>query len=163
MFTFETTKTTSFAPPELEGEYKLTIKGRHMKMTKVDDGIKARATCNKTDDWNLVDGINTCLGRIQEKKKDTDKIKVGDKVEVVDSTCKYPNYVEWVVKNVRDKRDVACFANGSIDNLFNDVGVVVAVAPHECDEYGGDLAYVRFESGKIQRCYLFDVTGLKKI
>lgn len=35
MFTFEATKTTPFAPSELEGEYKLTIKGRHMKMTKL--------------------------------------------------------------------------------------------------------------------------------
>ncbi len=109
MFTFEATKPTPFAPPELEGEYKLTIKGRHMKMTKVDNGIKTRATCNKTDDWNLVDGINTCLGRIQEKKKDADKIKVGDRVKVIDSTLKYPNYVEWVVKNVSGKNGYCPF------------------------------------------------------
>lgn len=161
MFTFEATKTTPFAPPELEGEYKLTIKGRHMKMTKVDDGIKARATCNKTDDWNMVDGINTCLGRIQEKKRWANKIKVGDKVKVVDSKCKYPNYVEWVVKNVRDKRDVACFANGSTDNLSGKNGFVVAVAPHgDIDE---DIAYVQFEIGGLTRCYLFDMDGLKKI
>ena len=160
MFTFEATKTTPFAPPELEGEYNLTIKGRHMKMTKVDDGIKARATCNKTDDWNMVDGINTCLGRIQAKKKDADKIKVGDKVKVVASTYKYPNYVEWAVKNVENKTDVACFVNGGIADLTGMTGVVVAVAPHE---YGGDLAYIRFKSGKLQRCYLFDVDGIKKI
>lgn len=74
------------------------------------------------------------------KKKDADKIKVGDKVEVVDSKCKYPNYVGWVVKNVWDKKDVACFANGSIENLSDKIGVVVAVAPHgDIDE---DIAYV---------------------
>lgn len=160
MFTFEATKTTPFAPPELEGEYKLTIKGRHMKMTKVDDGIKARATCNKTDDWNMVDGINTCLGRIQGKKKCADKIKVGDKVKVVDSTCKYPNYVEWVVKNVENKVDVACFANGSQDDLTRMTGVVIAVAPHK---YGNHLVYVRIENGMMPRCYLFNMDGLKKI
>ena len=160
MFTFEATKPTPFAPPELEGEYKLTIKGRHMKMTKVDNGIKTRATCNKTDDWNLVDGINTCLGRIQEKKKDADKIKVGDRVKVIDSTLKYPNYVEWVVKNVSGKMDIARFANGSREDLSSKVGVVIAVAPHQ---YGGDLIYVQFEIGGMKRCYLFDLKGLKKI
>lgn len=150
MFTFEVTRTKPFAPPELEGEYKLTIKGRKMKMSKVDDGIKARVTCNKTDDWNLVDGINTCLNRIQSKKKNADKIKVGDKVEVVNSKCKYPNYVECVVKNVWDKKDVACFANGSTDNLSGKNGFVVAATPHgDIDE---DIAYVQF-----------DIGGLKKI
>lgn len=160
MFTFEATKTTPFAPPELEGEYKLTIKGRHMKMAKVDDGIKAQATCNKTDDWNMVDGINTCLGRIQEKKKDADKIKVGDRVRVVDSQRKYPNYVEWVVKNVSGRMEVACFANGSTEDLGGKIGVVLAVAPHQ---YGGDLIYTQFEIGGMKRCYLFDLNGLKKI
>lgn len=157
MFTFEVTRTKPFAPSELEGEYKLTIKGRKMKMEKLDDGIKVRATCNKTDDWNMVDGINTCLGRIQEKKKDADKIKVGDKVKVVDSACKYPNYVEWVVKNVDNKKDVACFAHGSMDNLNGKDGVVVAIAPHD---NGDNIAYVRMRDG---RCFLFAMNGLKKI
>lgn len=121
MFTFEATKTTPFASPELEGEYKLTIKGRHIKMTKVDDVIN-----------------------IQEKKKDADKIKVGDKVKVVASTYRYPNYVEWVVK----------------EDLTGMTGVVVAIFPHQ---YGGDLIYTQFEIGGMKRCYLFDLNGLKKI
>ena len=160
MFTFEVTRTKPFAPSELEGEYKLTIKGRKMKMEKLDGGIKVRATCNKMDNWNMVDGINVCLDRIQEKKKDADKIKVGDKVKVVDSTYKYPNYVEWVVKNVWDKTDVACFANGSTADLSGKTGVVIAIAPHQ---YGGDLIYTQFGIGGMKRCYLFNVKGLKKI
>ena len=159
MFTFEATKTTPFAPPELEGEYKLTIKGRHMKMTKVDDGIKARATCNKTDDWNMVDGINTCLGRIQEKKKDADKIKVGDKVWVVNSGEKYPNYVDWVIKNVEDKVDIARFAYHDRRKLNDETGKVVAVAPHNHIDKDCLLAYVQI--GEL--CYLFNMNGLKKI
>lgn len=143
MFTFEATKTTPFAPLELEGEYKLTIKGRHMKMTKVDDGI------------------NTCLGRIQEKKKDADKIKVGDEVKVVNSKSKFSNYIDWVIKNVEDKRDVALFANNSRENINGEIGVVIAIAPHSNGK--ADIAYVRFGSGVLQRCYLFDMDGLKKI
>lgn len=157
MFTFEATKTTPFAPPELEGEYKLTIKGRHMKMTKMDDGIKARATCNKTDDWNMVDGINVCLERVKAKQDAAKEIKVGDRVVVLDSGRKFPNYVEWVVKNVDNKRDVARFAYGSRDNLNGKDGVVVTIAPHD---NGDNIAYVRMGN---DRCFLFDMHGLKKI
>ena len=159
MFTFEATKTTPFAPPELEGEYKLTIKGRHMKMVKVDDGIKARATCNKTDDWNLVDGINTCLERMKAKKDVAKKIKVGDRVEVVDSGCKYPNYIEWVIKNVEDKADIARFAYQDRRKLNGKTGKVIAVAPHNHIDKDWFLAYVQI--GEL--CYLFNMDGLKKI
>lgn len=157
MFTFEVTRTKPFAPPELEGEYKLTIKGRKMKMEKLNDGIKVRATCNKTDDWNMIDGINVCLDRVKAKQNAAKEIKVGDMVRVVDSVYKYPNYVKWVVKNVDNKNDVACFANGSRDNLDGKDGVVVAIAPHD---NGDNIAYVRMRDG---RCFLFAMDGLKKI
>lgn len=161
MFTFEATKTTPFAPPELEGEYKLTIKGRHMKMTKMDDGIKARATCNKTDDWNMVDGINTCLGRIQEKKKDADKIKVGDKVQVIDSGKSYSAYIDWVLTNISKRTDIVrfcydvCAKNGTI-------GTVRYVAPHGI-EPNRMLAYIRVADYTGDKYYLIDTAGLKKI
>lgn len=158
MFAFEVTRTTPFAPPELEGEYKLTIKGRHMKMTKVDEGIKARATCNKTDDWNMVNGINTCLGRIKAKQDAAKEIKVGDKVQVVDSDEKYPNYIDWVIKNVEDKVDIARFAYHDRRKLDGRNGFVVAVAPHS-DGNTEQLAYVRIG----EDCYLFNMRGLKKI
>lgn len=157
MFTFEVTRTKPFAPSELEGEYKLTIKGRKMKMEKLDDGIKVQATCNKTDDWNMVDGINVCLDRMKAKQDAAKEIKVGDIVQVVNSCCKYPKYVEWVVKNVDNKKDVACFAHGSMDNLNGKDGVVVAISPHD---NGDNIAYVRMRDG---RRFLFAMDGLKKI
>lgn len=110
LFSFEMEKSTPYAPKELEGEYKLVINGRKMQLTKVDDGIKTHATCNKTDNWNMVDGINTCLERIKDKKKDA-AIKVGDKVKVVDEDCNYPHYIDWVVKNVKDPIEIARFVN----------------------------------------------------
>ena len=100
MFAFEVTRSKPFAPPELEGEYKLTIKGRNMKMEKLDDGIKARATCNKMDDWNMVDGINVCLERVKAKQDAAKEIKVGDKVKVVDNGESYSAYADWVDAHV---------------------------------------------------------------
>lgn len=162
MFTFEAIKTTPFAPSELEGEYKLTIKGRHMKMTKVDDGIKARATCNKTDDWNLVDGINTCLSRIQEKKKN-ETIKVGDEVEVVDEGENYCAYADWVATNVPNRADIARFAYGHPARNGTH-GIVCYIAPHS-DFHKRTLAYIKVDDEEFgeHRCYLLNVKGLKKI
>lgn len=161
MFTFEVTRTTPFAPPEMEGEYKLTINGRHMKMTKVDEGIKARATCNKTDDWNMVDGINTCLGRIKDKQDKAKEIKVGDKVQVVDNGESYSAYADWVVANVvsRNAAVRSCYG-GYIGN--GAIGTVLCIAPH--GKIDRTLAYIQIDDNLGEKkCYLMDIAGLKKI
>ena len=70
MFSLEVEKATPYAPKELNGEYRLVINGRKMRVEKLDDGEKARATCHKLDNWNMVDGINLCLERIADKKRE---------------------------------------------------------------------------------------------
>ena len=161
LFSFEMEKSTPYAPKELEGEYKLVINGRKMRLTKVDDGIKTHATCNKTDNWNMVDGINTCLERIKDKKKDA-AIKVGDKVEVVSEGRNYPHYIDWVVRNIKDPIEIARFVNCDNQKLNGRIGKVLAIAP-----WGGGsvttLAYVQIEDGGVDKNYLIDVKGLKKI
>ena len=161
LFSFEMEKSTPYAPKELEGEYKLVINGRKMRLTKADDGTKARATCNKTDNWNMVDGINTCLERIKQKKDDM-AIKVGDKVEVVDEGRNYSHYVDWVVKNIKDPIEIARFVNCEGQKLNGRVGKVLAVAPWS-NGSNNVLAYVQTESGNVYRNYLIGVKGLKKI
>lgn len=54
MFSFEVEKSTPYAPKELNGEYRLVINGRKMRVEKLDDGTKARATCHKADNCNSV-------------------------------------------------------------------------------------------------------------
>ena len=73
MFSLDVEKATPYAPKELNGEYRLVINGRKMSVEKLDDGEKARATCHKLDNWNMVDGINLCLGRLADKKKERTK------------------------------------------------------------------------------------------
>lgn len=161
MFAFEVTRSKPFAPPELEGEYKLTIKGRKMKMEKLDDGIKVRATCNKTDDWNIVEGISVCLQRMKAEQDAAKEIKVGDKVKVVDNGKQYTGYADWVAKNVKSRTDVARFCY-SRDIPNGTVGTVICIAPHGIT--GETLVYIKamdeeFDYG----CYLMDIAGLKKI
>lgn len=158
LFSFEMEKSTPYAPKELEGEYKLVINGRKMRLTRVDDGTKARATCNKTDNWNMVDGINTCLERIKQKKED-EVIKVGDEVKVVDMGKGYRDYVDWVVENVRNVYDVARYVNGEIAHN-GAIGKVVAIAPHGVNDR--TLAYI-ITNDYEPKGYVINVTGLKKI
>lgn len=161
LFSFEMEKSTPYAPKELEGEYKLVINGRKMQLTKVADGIKTHATCNKTDNWNMVDGINICLERMNDKKKYT-AIKVGDTVEVIDEGRNYPHYVDWVVRNVKDPVEIARFVNCDNQKLNGRVGKVLAIA-----SWGGGsvrtLAYVQIKDKDADKNYLIDVKGLKKI
>ena len=77
MFSLEVEKATPYAPKELNGEYRLVINGRKMRVEKLDDGEKARATCHKLDNWNMVDGINLCLERIADKKSKSHLPQVG--------------------------------------------------------------------------------------
>lgn len=161
MFAFEVMRSKPFAPPELEGEYKLTIKGRQMKMEKLDDGIKVRATCNKTDDWNMVDGINVCLERVKAKQDAAKEIKVGDKVQVVDNGKQYTGYADWVANNIKNRADVARFCY-SCEIPNGTKGTVVCIAPHGIT--GETLAYVKTMNEEFDYgCYLMDVRGLKKI
>lgn len=132
-----------------------------MRLTKVADGIKSHATCNKTDNWNMVNGIDTCLERIKDKKEDA-AIKVGDKVEVVDEVYNYPHYVGWVVKNIKDPLEIARFVNCANQKLDGCFGTVLAIAPWD---NGSDnmLAYVRMGCNNVYKNYLIGVKGLKKI
>lgn len=162
MFTFEVTRSKPFAPPELEGEYKLTIKGRQMKMEKLDDGIKVRATCNKTDDWNMVDGINVCLERVKAKQDAAKEIKVGDVVEVIDGGKGYSGYVDWVTAHVDSPKDAVRFMY-SCDVPNGVVGTVRYMAPHNIAR-NTMLAYVEVRTATHENgFYLMDVKGLKKI
>lgn len=160
MFSFEMERSQPYAPKELEGEYKLVVNGRKMRLTKVSDGTKTRATCNKTDNWNMARGISTCLERIKDKKAAAE-IKVGDKVEIVDEGLNYPYYASWVVKNIKDPLEIARFVNCGDQKLNGLIGKVLAVAPW--DNEGRMLAYVQIDNCHANQNYVIGVNGLRKI
>lgn len=166
MMSIDITKTTPFAPDVFNGEYKLKISGRQMKLTKLDDGTKVRATCHKEDEWDMMSGIDTLLNKLVDKKEQEEKdhIKVGDKVRVIDSGKSYPYYDEWVTKHVKNPALIAkfCYAKAPEEGCNYEV---VAIAPHDnkYDTKYGDLAYIKEPGELITRCYLISVDGLKKI
>ena len=163
MFSLEVEKATPYAPKELNGEYRLVINGRKMKVEKLDDGEKARATCHKLDNWNMVDGINLCLERIADKKRENKKpICVGDRVKVVNPEKAYINCIDWVGRNCNSVKDAAACRKGN-KPAENMIGEVLHIAP-----YSGNsdhmLAYIRVGAPfDFYDCYLIPVDGLERV
>ena len=163
MFSLDVEKATPYAPKELNGEYRLVINGRKMRVEKLDDGEKARATCHKLDNWNMVDGINLCLERIADKKRGSKKpICVGDRVKVVNPEKAYVNCIDWVGRNCNSAKDAAAYRKGNkpADNM---IGEVLHIAP-----YSGNsdhmLAYIRVGAPfDFYDCYLIAVDGLERV
>lgn len=163
MFSLEVEKATPYAPKELNGEYRLVINGRKMRVEKLDDGEKARATCHKLDNWNMVDGINLCLERIADKKRENKKtICVGDRVKVVNPEKAYVNYIDWVGRNCNSAKDAAAYRKGN-KPAENMIGEVLHIAPYS-GKFDHMLAYIRVGAPfDFYDCYLIDVDGLERV
>ena len=163
MFSLDVEKATPYAPKELNGEYRLGINGRKMRVEKLDDREKARATCHKLDNWNMVDGINLCLDRIANKKRENKKpICVGDRVKVANPEKAYVNCIDWVGRNCNSVKDAAAYRKGN-KPAENMIGEVLHIAP-----YSGNsdhmLAYIRVGAPfDIYDCYLIAVDGLERV
>ena len=163
MFSLEVEKATPYAPKELNGEYRLVINGRKMRVEKLDDGEKARATCHKLDNWNMVDGINLCLERIADKKREDKKpICVGDRVKVVNPEKAYINCIDFVGGICNSVKDAAAYRKGN-KPAENMIGEVLHIAPYS-GNFDHMLAYIRvgapFDS---YDCYLIAVDGLERV
>ena len=163
MLSLDVEKATPYAPKELNGEYRLVINGRKMRVEKLDDAEQARATCHKLANWNMVDGNTLCLERIADKKREDKKtICVGDRVKVANKEKAYVNCIDWVGRNCNSAKDAAAYRKGN-KPAENMIGEVLHIAP-----YSGNsdhmLAYIRvgapFDS---YDCYLIDVDGLERV
>lgn len=163
MFSLDVEKATPYAPKELNGEYRLVINGRKMRVEKLDDGEKARAACHKLDNWNMVDGINLCLERIADKKRKNKKpICVGDRVKVVNPEKAYVNCIDWVGRNCNSVKDAAAYRKGN-KPAENMIGEVLHIAPYR-GESVDMLAYIRVGAPfDIYDCYLIAVDGLERV
>ena len=163
MFSLDVEQATPYAPKELNGDYRLVINGRKMRGEKLDDGEKARATCHKLDNWDMVDGINLCLERIADKKREGKKpICVGARVKVVNPEKAYINCIDWVGRNCNSVKDAAAYRKGN-KPAENMIGEVLHIAP-----YSGNsdhmLAYIRVGAPfDFYDCYLIAVDGLERV
>lgn len=86
-------------------------------------------------------------------------IKVGDKVEIVNSNKCYANYSEWVARNIEDKETIAKYAYGFTPREGTR-GTVLKIADHGIRP-DGLLVYIN--EGTSDKCYLIGIKGVKKI
>lgn len=76
------------APKWMEGEYALKVHGRKItieRLSTADDDVptKSHATCHKDDQFDIGAGAKVALDRLKEKKEE--KLKIGDRVEIVNA------------------------------------------------------------------------------
>lgn len=80
------------APKWMEGEYTLKVRGRKITIERLshDDDApnKSHATCHKDDQFDIGEGVKVALDRLKEKKE-KQKLKVGDIVEIVSAGDSY--------------------------------------------------------------------------
>lgn len=80
------------APKWMEGEYALKVHGRKITIERLshDDDVptKSHATCHKDDQFDIGEGAKVALDRLKEKKEEQ-KLKAGDIVEIVNAGDSY--------------------------------------------------------------------------
>lgn len=151
------------APKWMEGEYTLKVHGRKITIERLshDDGAptKSHATCHKDDQFDIGEGAKVALDRLKEKKEE--KLKVGDKVEIIDSGISYST-LDNVDTKFAIRYRYGCVpingTRGKIVGQYNDDIVYVEV---RTEKYLGDPDYTDlFCSNSI---YAMGIKGLKKV
>ena len=89
------------------------------------------------------------------------EIKVGDKVNIVNSGMLFDTYADWVVEHITDKNLLAHWAYGSRGWSANGVYEVMCIAPHGGGY--GPLAFIKSLEGTSYKCFLITVDGLAKV
>lgn len=151
------------APKWMEGEYTLKVHGRKITIERLshDDGAptKSHATCHKDDRFDIGEGAKVALDRLKEKKEE--KLKVGDKVEIVDEGNSYA-----ILDNVDPKFAIryryGCVPTkgtvGRIVGWHDDYIVYVEV---RTEEYLGSPKYGNLHCSN--SIYAMGIQGLKKV
>lgn len=146
------------APKSIKGDYDLSIHGNKIVLVDNKDGTTVEAKCHPDDNFDIGAGIKEAFKKLNEKREEDKKIKVGDWVEVVDCEISYPIYSTFFSEN--NLKDLGrnfrygCYLNN---------GDKLQVAHIKGDRF------VLKRKEKIggygfQDCvYLMDIRGLKKV
>nr|DAZ41685.1 MAG TPA: hypothetical protein [Caudoviricetes sp.] len=147
------------------------------KTTKLSEAfIEAEARCAPEDEFSLSMGVALAMDRLSKelgKELGKDKIKVGDKVKIKNSSLSYSTYTTWIKKNINDVGLAACYVYGQIPKLDETEYIVKAIAPWyvgQGKDEGTMLVYIqryyKFIDGKVndnEPCYLIRIDGLEKV
>ncbi len=126
----------------------------------------ATAKCDPEDEFNLSMGVALAMNRLDKElgKREEEKIKVGDMVTVKSPQLIYPNYWDWVVNHITDKKLIAHYAfNQSIQK--GGKYTVIAIAPHSVERKDTMVVYIQAttQTNLHQPCFLINIEGLKKL
>ena len=152
------------APKWMEGEYTLKVHGRKItieRLSVAEDGVltKSHATCHKDDQFDIGEGAKVALDRLKEKKEE--KLKVGDKVEIISGGISYST-LDNVDTKFAIRYRYGCVpldgTRGKIVGQYNDDIVYVEV---RTDNYFGNPDYADLYCG--HSIYAMGIKGLKKV
>lgn len=148
----------------------ITVNGRTTK-AKLYDGkkvvSKSVAKCLADDEFDFFTGAKIAFDRLiadntKTPEPETDEIKVGDAVKVIDTGAGCSTAIGFVTNNVKDQRLIARYAFS--DDLGYCSGVKSLDETFQVIATDGIKAYITENiDSDWSPCYVVDITGLKKI
>lgn len=149
------------APKDIEGSYTLTVNGRTVTLSDGKD--KVEATCYYEDNFNIGEGVRQCFEKLKEEREK--KIRVGDKVEVINSGCSFSQFVKYF-NNDEVTEYAPYFRYGVVPMegmkgqvLYIDGGGRVLIKVEDDTKYGD----TRYAGGCYGGVYIIDLDGLRKV
>ena len=152
------------APKWMEGEYTLKVHGRKITIERLstvalDVPIKSHATCHKDDQFDIGEGAKVALDRLKEKKEE--KLKVGDKVEIINGGFSYSTLDNVDTKFAIRYRYGCVPLNGTRGKIVGQYSDNIVYVEVGIDKYFGnpDFANLHCDYG----IYAMGIKGLKKV
>lgn len=151
------------APKWMEGEYTLKVRGRKITIERLshddDAPTKSHATCHKDDQFDIGEGAKVALDRLKEKKEE--KLKVGDKVEIIDGGFSYPTLDNVDTKFAIRYRYGCVPLNGTRGKIVGQYSDNIVYVEVRTDNYFGnpDFETLHCDYG----IYAMGIKGLKKV
>lgn len=146
--------------------------GRKVIAHESNTGREGVATCCPTDEFDFTIGARIALLRLWKKEvpeelfcrreNDSNAIHEGDMVRVVDTGGNYPEYANWIAKNIDSVEEAARFVYGGRP-FIGCKYTVLKLAEHERN--GKMLAYIRrwSDTTKNTECHIVSVDCLEKV
>lgn len=149
------------APKDIEGGYTLTVNGRTVSLSDGKD--KVEVTCYYEDNFDIGEGVRQCFEKLKEEREK--KIRVGDKVEVINSGSSCSQYVKYF-KN-EEMFEYAPYFRYGVVPMEGTKGQVLHIDKCDCalirveeDKKYGDFRYGGDCFGGL---YIMELDGLRKV
>lgn len=151
------------APKWMEGEYTLKVHSRKITIERLshDDGAptKSHATCHKDDQFDIGEGAKVALDRLKEKKEE--ELKVGDKVEIIDSGISYSTLDDVDPKFAIRYRYGCAPINGTKGKIVGQYDDNIVYVEVRTEKYFGNPDYAGLCCSN--SIYAMGITALKKV